>query len=721
MLVQRFASKRDPSRAPLIQALIVVEPPLDPLKEGWAFTHMDVETGTAKFDLQLGLDDRAEGLIGRFIYNSDLFERPTIEILKARWLKLLDRIAAAPTERVCDLIAEVWRDGERPMPPTEWNETRTKYPRDATIQQLFEEQARQTPGAIAVIFDKEQLTYDELNRRANQLARRLREIRVDRDVPVGVSMERSAELIVTLLAVLKAGGIYVPLDPAYPEERRALMMKDTGMSVVVTDDAHRTAGTDFDDTNLAVDGRAEDMCYIMYTSGSTGAPKGVAVTHRGVVRLVKETDYASFAGETFLQLAPISFDASTFEIWGALLNGGKLVVMPPAPPSLQEIGSAIRDHGVTTLWLTAGLFNAMVDERLQDLRPLHQLLAGGDVLSVAHVRKALRELTGTRLINGYGPTESTTFACCHTISEGDLRDSIPIGKPIANTTAHILDAQRQPVPVSVTGELFIGGDGLACGYWRSPELNAEKFIGDPFSAEPNARLYRTGDLARWRDDGVIEFIGRADTQVKLRGFRIELGEIENALRRQPDLLDAAVALREDIPGDKQLVAYVVRQPNATTAFQPAPLIAALKKSLPDHMVPSGIVPLPTLPRTVNGKLDRSALPAPNRFASDAPADYVAPTTPSEKKIAAIWQELLGVERVSVTDNFFDLGGHSLLGLRLVNQLRETTGRDVPFTIIFEAPTVAEMAKLLEKNERAVAPASTPLVAVDREARRARRT
>jgi amino acid adenylation domain-containing protein len=721
LLVQRFASKRDPSRAPLVHALIVVEPPLDPLKEGWAFTHMDVETGTAKFDLQLGLDDRAEGLTGRFIYNTDLFEVRTIEILKSRWLKLLDRIAASPTERVCDLTAEVWRDGERQIPPAEWNDTRTNYPRDATIHQLFEDQARQTPGAIAVIFGKEQLTYDALNRRANQVARQLRELKVDRDVPVGLCMERSPELIVTLLAVLKAGGIYVPLDPAYPEERRALMMKDTGMSVILTDDANRTASAGFDDTNLAVDRRAEDMCYIMYTSGSTGTPKGVAITHRGVVRLVKGTNYALFAGETFLQLAPISFDASTFEIWGALLNGGKLVVMPPAPPSLQEIGSAIRDHGVTTIWLTAGLFNAMVDERLQDLRPLRQLLAGGDVLSVTHVRKALRELTGTRLINGYGPTESTTFACCHTISESDLGDSIPIGKPIANTTAYVLDAQLQPVPVGVTGELFIGGDGLARGYWKSPELNAEKFIGDPFSAEPNARLYRTGDLAKWHEDGVIEFVGRADTQVKLRGFRIELGEIENALRRQPDVLDAAVALREDIPGDKQLVAYVVRQPNAVSAWQPAPLIAALKKSLPDHMVPLAIIPLPTLPRTINGKLDRSALPALNRSADDPKTDYVAPGTPSEKKVAAIWQELLGVERVSVIDNFFDLGGHSLLGLRLVNQLREITGRDVPFTIIFEAPILAEMAKLLEKNERAVAPTSTPLVAVDREARRAHRT
>ncbi len=738
MLVQQFASRRDSSRAPLVQTLIVVEPPLDPLKEGWAFTHMDVETGTAKFDLQLGLDDRAEGLTGRFIYNTDLFERRTIEILKARWSKLLDRIAAAPTQRIRELTAEIWRDvpGDKPhMPLAEWNDTRTNYPRDATIHQVFEEQARQTPAAIAIVFGGVQLTYYELNRRANRLARRLQELEVGRDVPVGVCMERSAEMIIALLAVLKAGGAYVPLDPTYPTERRALMMEDTEMPVILTDIANQTTGAPikhvlcldaenfggFDDTDLAGDGRAEDMCYIMYTSGSTGAPKGVAVTHRGVVRLVKETDYASFSEETFLQLAPISFDASTFEIWGALLNGGKLVVMPPAQPSLQEIGSVIREHGVTTLWLTAGLFNAMVDERLQDLRPLRQLLAGGDVLSVSHVRKASRELTGTRLINGYGPTESTTFACCHTIAaNADPGDSIPIGKPIANTTAYILDAQLQPVPVGATGELFLGGDGLARGYWKSPELTAEKFIDDPFGTEPNARLYRTGDLARWREDGVIEFLGRADTQVKLRGFRIELGEIENALRQQSDVLDSAVALREDIPGDKQLIAYVVRQPNAPIEWNQTPLITALKKLLPDYMVPSAIIALPALPRTANGKLDRQALPAPKRAAEKSKTDFVPPNTPFEKKIAAIWQQLLGLERVSLTDNFFDLGGHSLLGLRLVNQLREMLGVNVAFTIIFEAPTLAEMANVLEKNYKDAA-ASTPLIPVDRETRRSRRS
>ena len=338
----------------------------------------------------------------------------------------------------------------------------------------------------------------------------------------------------------------------------------------------------------------------------------------------------------------------------------------------------------------------MVDERLHDLRPLRQLLAGGDVLSVPHVGKALHELKNTRLINGYGPTESTTFACCHTIApDAPLDGAIPIGKPIANTTAYILDANLQLVPVGVSGELFIGGDGLARGYWRREELTAEKFIADPFSTEPGARLYKTGDLARWRSDGVIEFLGRTDNQIKLRGYRIEPGEIENALKRQPDVLDSAAIVREDTPGDKRLVAYVVRKQGAPVEFEQSALIAALKKSLPEYLVPSAIVALPALPRTPNGKLDRNALPAPY---STKPTDsFVAPQTPLEEKIAAIWTDVLGVERVGMTDNFFDLGGHSLLGLRLVNQLREALGAHLALAIVFEAPTAARMADLLEKN------------------------
>jgi amino acid adenylation domain-containing protein len=712
LLVQKFGRNRDPSRAPLVQALIVVEPPLEPLPNGWDFTHLDVETGTAKFDLQLGLDDRADGFRGCFIYNTDLFEQETIALMRSRWLKLLDRIVAAPHKTVGGLMT-AQEPIESNLPPAIWNETRTDYPRDTAIHEIFQRQVAHTPAAIALVFENAQLSYDALNRRANQLARRLRKFGVDRDVAVGVWMQRSSEMVIALLAILKSGGAYVPLDPSYPAERLTVMTDDTRMPIILTDENAGRAGlrvspgaqllvvdadnvSDEDDANPEAGVRPNDLAYIMYTSGSTGTPKGVAIPHRAVVRLVRETNYASFSpNETFLQLAPISFDASTFEIWGPLLNGGKLVVMPPHPPTLEEIGAAIRKHNVTTLWLTSGLFNAMVDERLDDLRLLHQLLAGGDVLSVAHVEKALRALRNTRLINGYGPTEGTTFACCYTIDENTPLDrAIPIGRPIANTTAFVLDENLKPVPVGSTGELCIGGDGLARGYWQRDDLTAEKFVADPFSTTADARLYKTGDLARWRSDGVIEFLGRADNQIKLRGFRIEPGEIENALKQQRGVRDSAVIVREGKQGDKQLVAYVAG------AAAPDELFAALRKSLPDYMVPAAIFTLHSLPRTANGKLDRDALPAANFVAQSTFDTFVAPRIPLEEKLGKIWAIVLRTERVGREDNFFDLGGHSLAGLRVVNQLSSALGENLSPAIFLQAPTIARMAELLQATHPA---------------------
>jgi amino acid adenylation domain-containing protein len=778
-LLQNLTLPRTPGRVPLIPVTFNLDPPLSDIHFTGLAHRLEANQRSAfQFDLGLNCDTAADGLRIICNYNTDLFDAATIQRWLGHFRNLLEAIIADPTQSL-DRLLFLGNDERRKL-LVEWNDTRTDYPRHASIHRLFEEQAGRTPSAVAIVFGNAQLSYDELNRRANQLARRLQKLGVGRDVPVGVCLERSIDMVIALLGILKAGGAYVPLDPAYPTERLALMSKDADTPIILTQtrlfncldgnakvlclDADQCG--DEEDANLASESQADDLAYVMYTSGSTGTPKGTAVNHRGVVRLVKKTNYASFAAEeVFLQLAPISFDASTFEIWGALLNGAKLVVMPPTTPSLEDIGSAIRDHRVTTLWLTSGLFNAMVDERLSDLRPLRQLLAGGDILSVPHVRRALRELTETRLINGYGPTESTTFACCHTISpEGPFDGSIPIGGPIANTTAYILDSQLQPVPIGVTGELFIGGDGLARGYWRRPELTSERFIADPFASEPNGRLYQTGDLARWRGDGTIEFLGRADSQVKLRGFRIELGEIENALKQQPAVLDAAVVVREDMPGEKRLVAYVVHKPAAAVELSPSSPnrggsdksrhdLEELKKRLPDYMVPSAIITLPALPRTSNGKLDRRALPAPN-ISTGNPADtFIAPRTPAEERLAPIWEKILGVERIGIADNFFDLGGNSLLGLRLVNQLREALDENIPLAAVFEAPTVGAMAELLQKNYpvavarwagaptgvsrlaqdqppgRATDPDATNghqvtrlerLVAVDRESRRARR-
>lgn len=665
---------------------------------------------------------------------------------------MLDRIAAEPNQALCDLITAVCgRVIELETPPSQWSGVTTNYPRESPIQRIFQEQVQCTPEAIALVFRKRQLTYDELNRRANQLARRLQEFNVGRGRVVGVCMERSPEIVIALLAILKAGSAYVPLDPSYPAERLAFMINDTGLSVILTHQqlaASELIGASSvqlisvnpeealgETTNLQTEVSAEDLAYIIYTSGSTGRPKGVAVPHRAVVRLVKETNYASFSpNETFLQLAPISFDASTFEIWGPLLNGGKLVIMPPGRPSLEEIGSAIHEDAVTTLWLTSGLFNAMIDERANDLCSLHQLLVGGDVLSVAHVEKALHELKNTRLINGYGPTESTTFACCHTIApDVPLGKSVPIGKPIANTSAYILSENLKPVSIGVKGELFIGGDGVARGYWRRDDLTAEKFIPDPFSNEPNARLYRTGDFACWRSDGTIEFLGRIDHQIKLRGYRIEPGEIETALRKDAEVLECVVIPREDRPGDKRLVAYIVRKEGKEIRFEPSRMIGFLKKSLPGYLVPSVIIALPALPRTPNGKIDRDALPAPETIQSAGVLRE--PQTSLETKLLSIWKNVLAREDIRMTDNFFDLGGHSLLGLRLMNQLREALNEHVELAIVFAAPTPAKMTALLEKRfpegvlhwigkpTDIYARPSTlpPIVRVDRESRRVRRT
>jgi len=725
LLVQRFASKRDPSRAPLVQALIVVEPPLDPLKEGWAFTHMDVETGTAKFDLQLGLDDRPEGLVGRFIYNTDLFDRSTIRELKSRWLTLLDRIAADPSFRVRELTGQAARnEKERDRILTEWNDTAREFPQEATLAKLFEAQVARTPEAIALFSERAPMTYRQLNTEANQLAHYLQSLGVGPEILVGICLQRSSRLPVAILAILKAGGAYVPMDPAYPKERLKFLLEDTRATIFLTEDAvpelpsvegTRRVSLDSDAVkiaeqsreNVASDVAATDLAYVIYTSGSTGQPKGVALEHRNAVALIFAAREIFTDEELSGVLASTSvcFDLSVFEMFVTLSSGGALILVENAL-ALSGLSAPERVTLINTVpsAMRELLRNKSVPSSVRVVN------LAGEFLDTPLVDEIYRETRAEKVYDLYGPSETTTYSTFTLRKPGG---PATIGRPLANEKVYLLDPNQQPVPIGGAGEIYIGGAGVARGYLHRPELTAEKFVPNPFEA--GGRFYRTGDLGRWRSDGNLEFLGRMDQQVKIRGFRIELGEIEAALKQQPEVEDCAVLAREDRANDKRLVAYVVRK-SVSADFEPSALLARLRETLPDYMVPHVIVALPALPRTPNGKLDRNALPAPRTQVDFAPAK-----TPREKDLAALWASVLGLERVGRHDNFFEFGGHSLLGLRLVNQLREITGRDVPFTIIFEAPTVAEMAKLLEKNQRAVAPASTPLVAIDREARRAHRT
>ncbi len=577
------------------------------------------------------------------------------------------------------------------------------------IDELVSEQAGLKPAAIAVSQGTRRLTYGELDERANRLAHALRRRGVGVESRVGICMERSVDMIVGLVGILKAGAAYVPLDPAYPVERRRYMASDARVTAIVSSGTlERALAVEREPSVIRLDldwerevawhpGTApprragpDNLAYIIYTSGSTGQPKGVAVPHRGVVRLVRDTDYARFRpDEVFLQLAPLCFDASTFEIWGALLNGARLALYPPSAITPDQIAHVVCAEGVTTAWLTAGLFHEVVELRLDGLRPLRQLLAGGDVLSIKHVERALRELPECALINGYGPTESTTFACCHRIRSVDpLTSSVPIGRPIANTQAYVLDEEMNALGVGAAGELYLGGDGLARGYWQQPGTTAERFVPNPF-AKSGSRLYRTGDRCQWRADGTLEFLGRMDNQVKIRGYRIELGEVEEVLRRQEGVTDAAVVVRGESAEEKQLVAYVT--PAAAAADGSRPLRASLQRDVPDYMVPSIFVGLDSLPLTANGKVDRKALPSP---ANEVPAEGDGPQGPVEEALARIWCDVLRLPHVGRHDNFLDLGGHSLLLLQIPGRIESALGCTVAMIDLCEHQSISSLAACL---------------------------
>ena len=706
-LVKELQPDRSLAHNPLFQVMFVLqgEEVLQLQLPGIKVEHFRIDHDTANFDLTLDVVEKNGQLECKFEANADLFAPETIQRMMRHFANLVQDMVGHPAKAISQL--NLLTGAEERQLLVDWNRTSTAYPAKQTISQLFEQQAREDPDATALIWRGEKLSYGEVNRRANRLAHYLRRRGVTADTRVGVCLQRSPQMIATIIAILKAGGAYVPLDPDYPQARFEFMLQDAQARLLLTEKSLAPAifanGAELicvdqivkelaseSETDLEPNTTSNNLAYVMYTSGSTGQPKGVAVTHRNVVRLVKHTTYASFSpGEVFLQSSTISFDASTFEIWGSLLNGARLVLLDIGKPSLEELAEAIKANGVTTLWLTAGLFHLMVDNHLHDLRGLRQLLAGGDVLSVPHVEKVSRELPNCRLINGYGPTENTTFTCCYTVGDSSVNGSVPIGRPISNTFVYVLDRFMNPAPIGVPGELYIGGDGLARGYLNRPDLTAERFVPNPF-ADDGTRLYRTGDLARYRSNGEIEFLGRLDNQVKVRGFRIDLGEIEAALLAHPAVREAVVTTRTD-SGDKHLAAYLVPRNGHLPTKE---VRQFLNTRLPAYMVPSVFSWLEALPLSPVGKVDRRALPPPHESQAEFKPTNTAPTDELELKLTQIWQKVLHVRTIGVDENFFELGGHSLLAVKLFVEIQKAFGWNLPLATLFQAPTVRQLGRVL---------------------------
>jgi amino acid adenylation domain-containing protein len=726
MLVEKLQPDRDLSRNPLVQVMFSLQnaPQSSANLPGLSIQNIPLPLDVkARFDLEVNYWEIPGGLEGVWCYNADLFDATTIAAIAQHFQTLLKAIVANPKARISEL--SLLNSAERHQLLVEWNDTLKDYPQDKCIHQLFEEQVEKTPDAVAIVYENQQLTYGELNAKANQLAHYLQSLGVGADVLVGICVERSPLMIVGLLGILKAGGAYLPLDLEYPTERLRFMLEDAQVQVLLTQQGlvnslpehtaqlvcldtewHLIAQCSQDNAiaqlpvGIASGGAAPialvqstNLAYVIYTSGSTGQPKGVEVIHRGVNRLLFGINYVHLdANQRFLQIAPISFDASTFEIWGALLHGARCVLFSENIPTAKSLKTEIDKHGITILWLTAALFNSIIDDDPQALAGIEQLLIGGEALSVAHVQRASENLPSTQIINGYGPTESTTFTCCHPIPRqiNATIESIPIGRPIANTQIYILDEYLQPVPVGVPGELHIGGAGLARGYLNRPELTNEKFIPNPFN---NSKLYKTGDLARYLADGNIEYIGRIDNQVKIRGFRIELGEIEAVLSQHIDVQVSCVIVYEDTPGDKRLVAYVVPHPQATLTI--SELRQFLANKLPAYMIPNAFVMLESLPLTQNGKVDRRALKAPaNTNDSDK---FIDPRNQLELQLVQIWSKILKVDKVGVQDNFFDLGGHSLLASYLMSQIQQQFAKDIPLIKLFQNPTIEQLATIVQQD------------------------
>ena len=717
-LVEELHPERDTSQAPLFNVMFVLQnvPRTERRLHGLTMRHIELDKGTSKFDLSLGLAEKAGGLRGVLSYSTDLFDRRTIDRLVSQYQTLLAAVAAAPDRRLSELSPVSAAD--RRMMLHDWNDSRRDWVEpDACLHTLVARQAAMTPEAVAVVEGAGQLTYAELDRRAERLARRLREMGVAPDVRVAVCLERSSHLVVALLGVLRAGGAYVPLDPAYPPERLEFMLRDSGALLLLTQQRLRPelpAGDwqvvcadaeiePFPGASVELEAnrvRADNLAYVMYTSGSTGRPKGVMVSHRAVLNHLRwrQTYFPLSPEDRGLHKSSLSFDDSVWEIFEPLLAGARLILARPGGQSdAAYLVQLIAEQQVTTACFVPTLLRAFLEEPdLDRCTSLRRVTTGGEALSLELEERFFARFGTASLHNGYGPTETTISATFWTCQRGDDRRSVPIGGPIANTRVYVLDRHLRPVPVGAPGELYIAGDSLARGYLDRPGLTAERFLPDPFVDGVGARMYRSGDRARWRSDGTLEFLGRVDHQVKIRGFRVEPGEVAATLAAHPGVTDGVVIAGEDGQGSPRLIAYLV--PAAGTAPpEVEDLRAFLRARLPEPMIPSAFVSLGALPLTPNGKLDTRALPAPPPASPEV--EHVPPSSAIEQTIADIWTALLKVERIGVHDNFFALGGHSLLAAQLVARLRTSFGLELPLRALFETPTIAGLAGRVEETAR----------------------
>lgn len=714
-LVAELTPERDPSHAPVVQVLFALHTAADASQASKCNSSDSQNAASLGYDLALILSETKNGFAGKIEYSTDIFQAKTIQRMCGHYTTILTSIALNPHQSISEL--PMLTERERVQILYDWNATQAEFPQTC-VHQIFEQQVALRPDSIAVLFEERQMTYRELNQRANQVANFLRKRGVGPEVLVGVCLERCPEVLVALLGIWKAGAAYVPLDPAYPVDRLSFMVSDSGTKVLLTDSKHKqlfgsSAGeiicldsgwsviAQENNGNPAPTATPSNLAYVMYTSGSTGTPKGVMILQSGLVNYLTWAikTYGVKEGGSIPVHTSTSFDLTVTGLYPPLLVGGRVDILPEDVGGQSLVKALKQGRNRSLVKITP----AHLELLNQQIRPeesagcTNVFVIGGENLVAESLALWRKSAPATRLINEYGPTETVVGCCTYEVAPGDpATGSVPIGRPVANTQLYILDRYRNPVPVGVVGELYIGGAGVARGYMNRPELNQERFIPDPFSGQIDSRLYKTGDLARYRQDGILEYFGRVDNQVKVRGYRIELGEIEATLASEPSVKSCAVLVREDEPGNKQLVGYVVSREGKSPTAQD--LQQFIKSKLPEYMAPSQFVFLPSIPLTTNGKVDRKALPAPTYGHVAGATDdkgFAAPHTETEKAIAEIWSKLMKLERIGIHDDFFDFGGHSLMAMKMVSQIEERFGVSLPLADFLEEPTIAGLAKKVQ--------------------------